>query len=89
MTTPHTPNRRDRPSHTPRRRSSPGPRPRARPTRPAAVRHAAPPLGVQPPELIPLDAATEREVVTLLARLLIDWLDQQQRNAEPTPPRPQ
>jgi len=23
----------------------------------------------------------------MLARLLIDWLDQQQRNAEPTPPR--
>jgi hypothetical protein len=31
--------------------------------------------------------ATEREVVALLARLLIDWLDQHQRNAEPTPSR--
>jgi hypothetical protein len=51
------------------------------------VRHAAPLLGVRPPELIPLDAATEREVVALLARLLVDWLDQQQRTAEPTPSR--
>jgi hypothetical protein len=31
--------------------------------------------------------ATEREVIALLARLLVDWLGQQQRNAEPTPPR--
>jgi hypothetical protein len=43
---------------------------------------------MRPPELIPLDPTTEREVVTLLARLLVDWLTQQQRNAEPTPPRP-
>jgi hypothetical protein len=87
MTAPRTPNRRDPPSHTPRRRSSPGSRPRALPARPAAVRHAATPLGVRPPELIPLDPTTEREVVTLLARLLVDWLNQHQRNAEPTPPR--
>jgi hypothetical protein len=53
------------------------------------VRHAAPLLGVRPPELIPLDAATEREVVTLLARLLVDWCNQHQCNAEPAPPRPQ
>jgi hypothetical protein len=31
---------------------------------------------VRPPELIPLDPATEREVVALLARLLVDWHDQ-------------
>jgi hypothetical protein len=89
MTAPHTPNRRDPPSHAPRRRSSPRPRPRARPARPAAVRNAAPLLGVRPPELIPLDPATEREVVTLLARLLVDWCNQHQCNAEPAPPRPQ
>jgi hypothetical protein len=51
------------------------------------VRRAGTPLGVRPPELIPLDVATEREVVALLARLLVDWLDQHQRNAEPTPSR--
>jgi len=53
------------------------------------VRHAATPLGVRPPELIPLDPTTEREVVTLLARLLVDWLNQHQheRDGEPTPPR--
>ena len=85
MTAPRTPNRRDPPSHTPRRRSSPGSRPRALPARPAAVRHAATPLGVRPPELIPLDPTTEAEVVTLLARLLVDWLTQ--RDGEPTPPR--
>jgi len=49
------------------------------------VRHAATPLGVRPPELIPLDPTTEAEVVTLLARLLVDWLTQ--RDGEPTPPR--
>jgi hypothetical protein len=87
MTVPRTPNRRDPPSHSPRRRSSPGSRPRALPPRPAAHRDATP-LGVRPPELIPLDPATEREVVALLARLLVDWHDQQQRNAAPTPPRP-
>jgi hypothetical protein len=87
MTAPRTPNRRDPPSHAPRRRSSPGSRPRALPARPAAVRHAATPLGVRPPELIPLDPTTEAEVVTLLARLLVDRLNQQQRDGEPTPPR--
>jgi hypothetical protein len=51
------------------------------------VRHAATPLGVRPPELIPLDPTTEAEVVTLLARLLVDRLNQQQRDGEPTPPR--
>jgi hypothetical protein len=86
MTAPRTPNRRDPPSHSPRRRSSPGSPPRALPPRPA-VRRAGTPLGVRPPELIPLDVATEREVVALLARLLVDWLDQHQRNAEPTPSR--
>jgi hypothetical protein len=87
MTARNTPNRRDPPSHPPRRRSSPGTRPRSLPARPAAVRHAATPLGMRPPELIPLDPTTEAEVVTLLARLLVDWLTQHQRNAEPTPPR--
>ena len=89
MTAPRTPNRRDPPSHTPQRRSSPGSRPRSLPARPAAVRHAATPLGVRPPELIPLDPTTEAEVVTLLARLLVDWCNQHQCNAEPAPPRPQ
>ena len=85
MTAPRTPNRHDPPSHTPRR-SSPESRPRSLPARPAAVRHAATPLGVRPPELIPLDPTTEAEVVTLLAGLLVDWLTQ--RDGEPTPPRP-
>jgi hypothetical protein len=40
---------------------------------------------VQPAELVPLDPTSEREVVTLLARLLVDWLNQ--HNGEPTPPR--
>jgi hypothetical protein len=44
-------------------------------------------IGGTAPRADPLDAATEREVVALLARLLVDWLDQQQRNAEPTPSR--
>ena len=54
--------------------------------RPAAVRHAAKPLGVRPPELVPLDPASEREVVDLLARLLVDWLSQHQHHDEPTTP---
>jgi len=86
MTAPRTPNRHDPPSHPPRRQSSPGSRPRSLPARPAAVRHAATPLGVRAPELTPLDPTTEAEVVTLLARLLVDWLTQ--RHGEPTPPRP-
>ena len=88
MTAPRTPNRRDPPSHTPRRPSPPGSSPRSIPARPAAVRHAAKPLGVRPPELVPLDPTSEREVVTLLARLLVDWLNQHQHNDEATPPRP-
>jgi hypothetical protein len=45
-------------------------------SRAATAARDATPLGVRPPELIPLDPATEREVVALLARLLVDWHDQ-------------
>jgi len=41
---------------------------------------------VRPPELVPLDPASEREVVDLLARLLVDWLSQHQHHDEPTTP---